>query len=279
MHASPSPSTARGTPSRRGKSPRFMSDSPSQVDSSTFPNNFPNKPINTFASSLDIPVEGATAIESDSEKDTESVEPERATTNEAKRAPRKSKTEALAALDSHARSSSPKTADRDFQQELTAKYRNAPPIPVSSTLDLSTVRTASPRRNAITHKAPRPFGLENCPEYYPTVEEFKDPMEYIRSISSHAQQYGICKVIPPAEWNMPFVADTKVAILTFFGVESWQALNVRIGRLSVSELDFNVSTPSKRLPEPNSISWSNFTNFISNKATHVSLYPRLTTSR
>jgi [histone H3]-trimethyl-L-lysine4 demethylase len=170
-----------------------------------------NKPINTFASSLDIPVEGATAIESEAEKDTESVEPVQvATAAESKRAPRKSKTEALAALDSHARSLSPSIGDSEFQQEITAKYRNVPPIPVSPTLDMSTVKTASPRNNAITHKAPRPFGLQNCPEYYPTMEEFKDPMEYIRSISNHARQYGICKVIPPAEWTMPFVADTQV---------------------------------------------------------------------
>jgi histone demethylase JARID1 len=187
-----------------------MSGSPSQADSSTLPSTFPNKPINTFASSVDIPVEGATAIESDSEKEPELAAPEEVTTSEEKRAPRKSKTEALAALDSHARSLSPSPADRDFQQNITAKYRNTPPIPVSPTLDLSTVKTTSPRHNAITHKAPRPFGLQNCPEYYPTMEEFKDPMEYIRSISGQAKQYGICKVIPPTEWNMPFVADTEV---------------------------------------------------------------------
>lgn len=274
MHASASPSTARGTPSRRGKSPRFTSNSPSQADSSTLPSNFPNKPINTFASSLDIPVEGATAIESDSEKDIEPAEPEQATTNDSKRAPRKSKTEALAALDSHTKTLSP---DRDFQQEITAKYRHVPPIPVSPTLDLSTVKTASPRHNAITHKAPRPFGLQNCPEYYPTMEQFKDPMEYIRSISDQAQQYGICKVIPPTEWTMPFVADTQVRDnISTLKVSS---INDPNGRLSVSEHDFNVSTPSKRLLELNSIFWSNFTNFISNKAIHVSLYPQLTTSR
>ena len=225
MHASSSPSTARGTPSRRGRSPRFTSDSPSQADSSTLPSNFPNKPINTFASSLDIPVEGATAIESDSEKDTEPVEPDQATANDSKRAPRKSKIEALAALDSHTRSLSPHTADRDFQQEITAKYRNLPPIPVSPTLDLSTVKTSSPRQNAITHKAPRPFGLENCPEYYPTMEEFKDPMEYIRSISDQARQYGICKVIPPTEWTMPFVTDSQVGIISAL---IWQVLTIQM---------------------------------------------------
>jgi len=184
-----------------------MTDGP---DSSTLPSNFPNKPINTFASSLDIPVEGATPIESDFEKEPETVGPEQVTTTESTRAPRKSKTEALAALDSHARSLSPNPAGRDFQHDITAKYRSAPPISVPPTLDMSTVKTASPRHNAITNKAHRPFGLQNCPEYYPTTEEFKDPMEYIRSISNQAQQYGICKVIPPTEWTMPFVADTQV---------------------------------------------------------------------
>lgn len=235
MHASASPSTARGTPSRRGKSPRFTSTSPSLADPSTLPSNFPNKPLNIFASSLDIPVEGATPIEPDSEKDPEPAEPEDATTNDPKRAPRKSKTEALAALDSHTRSLSPNIADREFHQEITAKYRNTPPIPVSPNMDLSTVKTKSPRRNAITHKAPRPFGLENCPEYYPTTEEFKDPMEYIRSISNDAQQYGICKVIPPPEWTMPFVADTQVCDILF-------ALSVAF--INDTMADFPLQNPS-----------------------------------
>lgn len=56
----------------------------------------------------------------------------------------------------------------------------------------------------------RPFGLEECPAYRPTIEQFKDPMRYIQSISGEAAEYGICKIIPPEGWEMPFTLDTEL---------------------------------------------------------------------
>ncbi len=82
------------------------------------------------------------------------------------------------------------------------KYRNAPPIPVSPRLDLSTVKSYTPRLLEETPSDPRPFGLTDCPEFYPTVEEFKDPMAYIKSISPKAKDYGICKTVPPQGWKI-----------------------------------------------------------------------------
>jgi histone demethylase JARID1 len=52
------------------------------------------------------------------------------------------------------------------------------------------------------------FGLEEAPTFYPTAEEFTDPMEYIASISHLGQPYGIAKIVPPAEWRMPFVLES-----------------------------------------------------------------------
>jgi len=40
-----------------------------------------------------------------------------------------------------------------------------------------------------------------APEFRPTVEEFKRPLEYINSIRFKAQKYGICKIIPPQPQN------------------------------------------------------------------------------
>ncbi|KAG6850616.1 hypothetical protein H0H93_010808 [Arthromyces matolae] len=201
MHSVTPSASSRGTPSRRGKSPRLRAESPSEAGSSL--PNFTKEPVATFTSSLKILVEGTTPIESDSDKDRTQPAPQPSTPNESQRAPRKSKTDALAALHSHVRSSTPNTGEEDPIMDDDENYR----IPVAPRLDLSSVKTSSPRK--IEDSSPRPFGLQDCPEYYPTVEEFKDPMGYIRSISEQAKEYGICKIIPPEGWDMPFVTDSE----------------------------------------------------------------------
>ena len=85
-------------------------------------------------------------------------------------------------------------------------------IQVSSKLDLSTVKTSFPR-HLDEPRGLRPFGLENCPTFFPTSEEFKDALAYIRSISNRASDYGICKIVPPMGWQMPFVTDTEVILI------------------------------------------------------------------
>jgi histone demethylase JARID1 len=217
MHDIPSPSPPRGTPSRRGRSPRFFSDSPGHADTSPSPNALSNKAGTTFTSSLSILVEGATRIETDisraSTTNPTAEVPQSATTSESKRAPRKSKTDALVALHTHARSSSIGREDSTFHDDDDGAYANSrPPIPVSPILDMSSVKTSSPR---LLHSrtSPRPFDLEDCLVFYPTIEEFKDPMTYIRSISDRAKMFGLCKIVPPVEWKMSFVTDTEVSTL------------------------------------------------------------------
>lgn len=43
--------------------------------------------------------------------------------------------------------------------------------------------------------------VPEAPVYYPNLEEFKDCLGYLRSIAPEASRYGICKVVPPKEWQ------------------------------------------------------------------------------
>ncbi|KIK67658.1 hypothetical protein GYMLUDRAFT_54436 [Collybiopsis luxurians FD-317 M1] len=214
MHGSSTATVPRGTPSRRGKSPKFSSPSPPHSSSGSNKPETANNSANSFFTCLSIPVEGAVPIGDDSlpEKlpppDLEAT-PATSSTSEPKRAPRKSKTFALAALNNHVRDDLIDVDETSTLSMLEEKYRQSTPIPVTPTLDLSTVKTASPRHFRHPKSVQRPFGLQDCPEYFPTAEEFKDPMAYIKSISAEAREYGICKIVPPEEWKMPFATDTE----------------------------------------------------------------------
>uniref|UniRef100_A0A7S0KHE5 Uncharacterized protein n=2 Tax=Ostreococcus mediterraneus TaxID=1486918 RepID=A0A7S0KHE5_9CHLO len=39
--------------------------------------------------------------------------------------------------------------------------------------------------------------LDDAPVFYPTAEEFSDPMVYLSSIEPKVRRYGICKIVPP----------------------------------------------------------------------------------
>jgi histone demethylase JARID1 len=177
------------------------------------------KPVATLTSSLDIPVEGVLPIPKPSFSNiaiSEELPPPAAPEEaEGKRAPRKSKTDAIAALQTRSVSPFP-GAGRETSVSMgnndprASAFDELPciPIPAPRALDMQTVRRKRLWKNLPSK--PRPFGLEDCPAFYPTSEEFADPMSYIRSISDLTQQYGICKVVPPDNWNMPFVTDTEV---------------------------------------------------------------------
>ena len=43
--------------------------------------------------------------------------------------------------------------------------------------------------------------------FSPTAEEFKDALAYVEKIRPIAEQYGICKIKPPDDWQPPFAVD------------------------------------------------------------------------
>jgi len=49
--------------------------------------------------------------------------------------------------------------------------------------------------------------VEEAPVFFPTEDEFADPIKYIASIKPRAVQYGICRIVPPKNWNNPTQVD------------------------------------------------------------------------
>ncbi|KAK3086413.1 hypothetical protein FSP39_018076 [Pinctada imbricata] len=44
--------------------------------------------------------------------------------------------------------------------------------------------------------------MTEVPTFFPTEEEFQQPIKYIQSISAMAEPFGMCKIIPPSSWKM-----------------------------------------------------------------------------
>lgn len=81
----------------------------------------------------------------------------------------------------------------------------------SAPLDLSTVeRRGQPTAPREPAQRLRPHGLQDAPTFRPTEDEFKDPIEYIRKIAPEGKKYGICRIVPPENWQPPFAIDTEV---------------------------------------------------------------------
>ncbi|KAI7876296.1 uncharacterized protein EV154DRAFT_429798 [Mucor mucedo] len=73
--------------------------------------------------------------------------------------------------------------------------------------DLSTVKTKADEDHVRKNK--RIFGIKEAPTFYPTREEFKDPLSYIEKISPQGEKYGIIKIVPPKDYKPEFSLKTE----------------------------------------------------------------------
>ncbi|KAF9950865.1 hypothetical protein BGZ72_007548 [Mortierella alpina] len=74
---------------------------------------------------------------------------------------------------------------------------------------MSTVATTPPPERAPANPPTRIFGLEDAPCYFPSADEFMEPLRYIESIRAEAEKAGICKIIPPEGWKPTFALDSE----------------------------------------------------------------------
>ncbi|WOL18229.1 lysine-specific demethylase 5B [Canna indica] len=51
--------------------------------------------------------------------------------------------------------------------------------------------------------------VPQAPVFYPTEEEFADPLAFIFKIRPQAEPFGICRIVPPKSWNPPFALDRE----------------------------------------------------------------------
>ncbi|KAJ1914399.1 hypothetical protein H4219_004817 [Mycoemilia scoparia] len=94
------------------------------------------------------------------------------------------------------------------------QYHKLPTASGVSTFDLSTVQAPSAaedlqEKSKANPPRPSPLGLPHAPIYYPSEDEFHDPLSYIQKIRPEAEVAGICKIVPPKGWSPTFSLDVN----------------------------------------------------------------------
>ncbi|PWN92721.1 hypothetical protein FA10DRAFT_3405 [Acaromyces ingoldii] len=178
-----------------------------------------------------------------------------------KRSERKSKTEAMTVLngsnghyyndsrdspDPDGNQGPPNPAEHPTRRAMMIKKSGVPTdplpfnfsnIPSDETNGRWTIPThISTPRHPPKRLRPRLFDLEEAPTFYPTPQEFSDPLRYIQWVGSpeggNGKEYGIVKIVPPEGWSPEFVLDqerfrfrTRVQRLNSLSADARASLN------------------------------------------------------
>ncbi|KAH9301679.1 hypothetical protein KI387_013262, partial [Taxus chinensis] len=51
------------------------------------------------------------------------------------------------------------------------------------------------------------LNLPQAPVFYPSEDEFRDPLGFIERIRGEAEAYGVCRIVPPKSWKPPCALD------------------------------------------------------------------------
>lgn len=73
------------------------------------------------------------------------------------------------------------------------------------------------------------FDIPHCPVYHPTVREFANPLDYIATIRVEAQKYGLCRIIPPPQWDPEWMLPKRVGFSFNTRVQKLHQLYARYG--------------------------------------------------
>ncbi|KAG5457433.1 MAG: hypothetical protein BJ554DRAFT_2557 [Olpidium bornovanus] len=107
-----------------------------------------------------------------------------------------------------------RTAARPAAPDPAARQPHSPPLDLSSvpTADFALARAGGGGGGGGPKRAvpARMFNLPEAPTYYPTRDEFGDPLAYIAKIRPDAEKFGICKIVSPEGWKPNFALDTEV---------------------------------------------------------------------
>lgn len=108
----------------------------------------------------------------------------------------------------------PKSVERNSETSEDSKYKvpSSPSASSSSSAKICSRRqSAKPKTRAFEVLTPvsvnefpsveGPAQIVEAPTFHPNDKEFQDPIEYIEKIRQTAEQFGICRIVPPSNFK------------------------------------------------------------------------------